>query len=85
MATPNAETVDLDQRANSQEDLKMFNEDSPCHYCDKRPCYEHDTCEKYLEFRAIIEARRKENIKNAVMKDYVNRSIAKRLRKERYK
>lgn len=63
----------------------MFNEDSPCHYCNKRPCYEHDTCEKYLEFRAIIEARRKENIKNAVMKDYVNRSIAKRLRKERYK
>lgn len=61
----------------------MVYEDSPCHYCDKRPCYEHDTCEKYLKFRAKIEARRKESIKNAVIKDYVNRSIAKRIKKER--
>ncbi len=32
--------------------------DSPCHYCDKRPCYEHDTCERYLKYRARIDAMR---------------------------
>ena len=63
----------------------MAFEDSPCHYCDKRPCYEHDTCERYLEFRARIEARRKEDLKFSVVRDYVNKSIDKRKRKERYK
>ena len=59
--------------------------DSPCHYCTKRPCYNHDTCKEYLEFRAKIDKRRKENIKIAVVKDYVNRSIDKRKRRERNK
>ena len=59
--------------------------DSPCHHCLKCPCKEHDTCKDYLDYRAEIDKRRKENMRNSQSKDYVYRSIAKRQRKERYK
>ncbi len=59
--------------------------DSPCHHCAKCPCKEHDTCGDYLDYRALLDKRRKENMKIAVVKDYVNRSIAKRKRRERNK
>ena len=59
--------------------------DSPCHHCAKRPCYDHDTCGDYQEYRAAIEMRRKEKMKSYEIKDYVNRAIDKRKRKERYK
>jgi hypothetical protein len=58
-------------------------QDSPCHYCPKCPGKEHDTCGEYLDYRALLDKRRKENMKVAVVKDYVNRSIAKRKRRER--
>lgn len=59
--------------------------DSPCHHCTKRPCYDHDTCEDYRNYRAALDQKRKENFKTSQCKDYVYRSIAKRKRKERYK
>lgn len=59
--------------------------DSPCHHCAKRPCYDHDTCKEYQDFRAEIDKRRKENMRNSQCKDYVYISIAKRKRRERYK
>lgn len=59
--------------------------DSPCHHCAKCPCKEHDTCGDYQEYRAELDRRRRENIINSHSKDYVYISIAKRLRKERYK
>lgn len=59
--------------------------DSPCHHCASCPCKEHDTCEKYLEYRAELDRMRRENMKMSVVKDYVNKSIVKRIRKERYR
>ena len=59
--------------------------DSPCHHCAKCPCKEHDTCGEYLEYRAELDNMRREYMKYSVVKDYVNRSIDKRKRKERYK
>lgn len=59
--------------------------DSPCHHCAKCPCKEHDTCEDYREYRVALDKRRKDNMKIAVVKDYVNRSIDKRKRRERNK
>ncbi len=59
--------------------------DSPCHHCPKCPCKEHDTCEDYLKYRAELDKRRKENLKIAVVKDYVNRSIDKTKRRNRNK
>lgn len=59
--------------------------DSPCHHCAKCPCKEHDSCEDYKEYRAALDMRRKEKLKSYEIKDYVNRAIDKRKRKERYK
>ncbi len=59
--------------------------DSPCHHCEKCPCKEHDTCEDYRGYRAALDKRRRENMRNSHSKDYVYQSIAKRKRKERYK
>ena len=59
--------------------------DSPCHHCAKCPCKEHDTCKDYREYRAALDKMRRENMINSHSKDYVYISIAKRLRKERYK
>lgn len=33
--------------------------DSPCHECPKCPCKEHDTCEKYQEYRGLRLAVKK--------------------------
>ena len=57
--------------------------DSPCHHCPKCPCKEHDTCEDYIKYRAALDKRRKENLKIAVVKDYVNRSIDKTKRRNK--
>lgn len=42
--------------------------DSPCHYCPKCPCKEHDTCKDYQDYRrgrfAMYE---KKNEERAVM------------------
>ena len=36
--------------------------ESPCHHCKKRPCFIHDTCPDYIDFRkAIDEANKKQN------------------------
>lgn len=59
--------------------------DSPCHYCERCPCKEHDTCKDYLDYRAVLDAERKENMKNYVIKEYIVESVHKRRRKERYK
>lgn len=59
--------------------------DSPCHHCARCPCKEHDTCGDYREYRAALDNMRRENMKEAVVKDYVHVSIAKRIRRERYK
>lgn len=59
--------------------------DSPCHHCARCPCKEHDTCEDYREYRAALDNMRRENMREAVVKDYVHVSIAKRIRRERYK
>ena len=59
--------------------------DSPCHHCEKSPCKVHDTCKEYQKYRAELDKIRKENMKTYEIKDYVNRAIDKRKRKERYK
>ena len=59
--------------------------ESPCHHCERCPCKKHDTCKDYQEYRAVIDKLHKENMKTYDIKDYVNRSIDKRKRKERYK
>jgi hypothetical protein len=58
---------------------------SPCHHCPKCPCKEHDTCKDYKKYRAELVRKRNENKKTYEIKDYVNRSIDKRKRRERYK
>jgi len=59
--------------------------DSPCHHCPECPCKKHDTCKDYLEYRAVLDKQREENLKAYVTKEYVVNSIHKRKRKERYK
>ena len=59
--------------------------DSPCHHCERCPCKEHDTCKDYLDYRAVLDKQRKENLKAYVTKEYVINSIHKRERKERNK
>ena len=33
--------------------------ESPCHHCTKRPCYDHDTCKEYQDFREATRAANK--------------------------
>lgn len=57
--------------------------ESPCHYCKKRPCYEHDTCKEYQDYRAEIARRRKEKDKNSHITDYTIKSIEKQKRRRK--
>lgn len=58
---------------------------SPCYTCDKCPCKNHDGCPDYAEYKSELEELRKENMKMADVKDYVNRAIAVNNRKRRYR
>lgn len=58
---------------------------SPCYKCPQSPCKEHDTCKEYQEYRAELDKKRKANMKTYEIKNYINKSIEKRKRKERYK
>ena len=42
--------------------------ESPCHYCTTRPCFQHDTCERYQRFREAIRVanKKKEEFRAAV-------------------
>ena len=42
--------------------------ESPCHHCTTRPCFNHDTCERYQGYRAKIRAanKKKEEFRAAV-------------------
>lgn len=54
---------------------------SPCYTCDKCPCKNHDGCPDYVEYKTTLEKIRKDNIRNAEIKDYVNQSIIRTKRK----
>ncbi len=57
-------------------------EDSPCHYCTKKPCFIHDTCPDYQGWRA---GRKQENAKrteDSLMIDYICASVARTTRKK---
>lgn len=42
--------------------------DSPCHYCPKCPCKEHDTCKDFREYReGILAASKKDQERKAVI------------------
>lgn len=57
--------------------------DSPCHYCTKRPCFEHDTCPEYQEFRAEMNQISANRAKNAMITDSVIRFHERVQRKQR--
>lgn len=57
-------------------------EDSPCHYCTKRPCFIHDTCPDFLKFRARIDARNAKRAQDDHFIGYICSSIAKTTRKK---
>ena len=59
--------------------------DSPCHFCPKCPCKEHDTCEDYIKYRAELDKVRNDKLKTQVVRDYVNISIDKVKRRKRNK
>ena len=50
-------------------------DDSPCHYCPKCPCKEHDTCPDYLKYRAKKDAKRAKKIKEGIIIAYTCASI----------
>ena len=57
--------------------------DSPCHYCTKRPCFVHDTCPEYLDFRAKIARIKQEKAKSEHIINYTVKSIEKQKRRRK--
>lgn len=57
--------------------------DSPCHYCEKCPCKEHDTCKEYQDYRAEINQITAKRAKDAMITDSVIRSHERVQRKQR--
>lgn len=58
--------------------------DSPCHYCTKRPCFVHDTCPDYLEFRAEIDKETAKRVKEDAIIGYTCRSL-ERVNKKKWR
>jgi hypothetical protein len=56
--------------------------DSPCHYCTKRPCFIHDTCPEYQEFRAELDKITAKRASVAMITDSVIRSFERVNRKK---
>ena len=57
--------------------------DSPCHYCEKCPCKEHDTCKDYQDYRAEINIITAKRASVAMITDSVIRSHERVQRKQR--
>lgn len=57
-------------------------EDSPCHYCTTRPCFIHDTCEKFQRWRAGIDARNAKKAQDDQFIGYTCSSVARTTRKK---
>lgn len=58
--------------------------DSPCHYCTKRPCFIHDTCPEYQEFRAEIDKETAKRVKEDAIIGYTCRSL-ERVNKKKWR
>lgn len=70
-----------------ESDLKQICK-SPCTKdCHKRSatCHFDGTCPEYMEFEKASEKRREAKLLQSEMDDYVRNSIAKRLKRDKYK
>lgn len=57
--------------------------DSPCHYCEKCPCKEHDTCKDYQDYREENNRINANRWKDSIINDSVIRSYERVQRKQR--
>lgn len=58
--------------------------DSPCHYCPKCPCKEHDTCKEFIDYRAEMNNISAKRVKEGLITDYACRSF-ERVNKKKWR
>ena len=56
--------------------------DSPCHYCKRRPCFIHDTCKDYLDYRAEIDKENAKRTEDNEIISYTCRSLVRTNKKK---